>query len=120
MTWLNVTSVDSIVNEYLIASCGCSPETSTAIGLVAASSYHFFGSISYPSIISCGLRISKLGKTSVRYEVGIFEQGKDEVKAVGNLTHVFVEKSTGRPLPGGMPAKTRDGLARLLPLRSKL
>lgn len=61
-----------------------------------------------------GLRVNKLGKSSVTYEVGVFECGKEDVKAVGGYTHVFVERETNRPAATGMSEEFRRGLERLL------
>lgn len=60
------------------------------------------------------LRVNKLGKSSVTYEVGVFERGKEDVKAVGGYTHVFVERETNRPAASGISEKIRKGLERLL------
>lgn len=64
--------------------------------------------------IDLGLRVNKLGKSSVAYEVGVFEQGKDDVRAVGGYTHVFVEREKNRPAVNGMSDGIRRGLERLL------
>lgn len=58
------------------------------------------------------LRVNELGKSSVTYEIGVFEQGAEDVKAIGSITHVFVEREPNRPAASGMPQKTRDGLAK--------
>lgn len=75
--------IDSIVNAYLIEKCELNPETSDQIGLVVSSYCDYFGSVAYPSVLDLGLRVVKLGKSSVMYEVGIFDQGQDQVKVVG-------------------------------------
>jgi len=55
-----------------------------------------------------------LGKSSVLYEVGVFEQGREEVRAVGGSIHVFVEREGRRPAKEGMEMKMRQGLERIL------
>src|SRR5436309_4167165 len=85
--------IDSVINAYLIEHCGLEPATSAQIGLVVSSYCDFFGSVAYPAVVELGLRVLKLGKSSVLYEVGIFEQGQDTVKAVGGFIHVFVEQN---------------------------
>ena len=60
------------------------------------------------------MRVNRIGKTSVEYEVGIFQQGHDDVRAVGGFTHVFCDHRTGRPVPGGMGREIREGLERIL------
>jgi acyl-CoA thioester hydrolase len=106
--------IDSIVNAYLIDKCGMDPQSSKQVGLVVNSYCDFFGSVAYPSVVDLGLRAVNLGKSSVKYEVGIFEQGKEDVRAVGGSIHVFVEQDGRRPAKDGMEPKMRKGLAKLL------
>ncbi len=61
-----------------------------------------------------GLRVNKVGKSSVEYEVGVFAEGQSAVSAVGGYTHVFVEKSSRKPSEEGMDSTLRGGLAKLL------
>jgi acyl-CoA thioester hydrolase len=106
--------IDSVVNAYLIERCGLKPATSEQIGLVVSSYCDFFGSVAYPAVVDLGLRVLKLGKSSVLYEVGIFEQGQEAVRAVGGFIHVFVEQNGRRPAKEGMDATIRDGLEQIL------
>ena len=55
-----------------------------------------------------------MGTSSVTYEIGVFERGVEEVKAVGSFVHVFVDRERNRPVAGGMDATMRDGLRKLL------
>ncbi|KAI3529909.1 thioesterase superfamily protein [Colletotrichum filicis] len=105
---------DSVVNAYLIEHCGLSPLRSDQYGLVVHSHSDYFASIAYPAVAQLALRVNKLGKSSVTYEIALFEKGVDEVRAVGEFTHVFVERSTGRPTASGMEDEMRRGLQRLL------
>ncbi|TVY84325.1 hypothetical protein LSUE1_G000985 [Lachnellula suecica] len=112
---------DSIVNTYLINECGLHPPTSSQYGLVVHSHGDFFGSIAFPAIADLGLRVNKLGKSSVTYEIGLFERGGGEdVKAVGEMIHVFVDRETGRPAANGMDTNLKEGLQKLLVSKSKL
>ena len=105
---------DSIINFYLIEHCGLCPPKSPQIGLVVHSNADYFGSVGFPSMVDLGLRVNQLGNSSVTYEVGVFERGRKDVRAVGGYTHVFVERETNRPAGSGMPEKTRLGLEKLL------
>lgn len=105
---------DSIINTYLIEQCGLRPPLSSQIGLVVHSNSNYFGSVAFPSIVDLGLCVNKLGKSSVTYEIGLFERGKEDVRAVGGYTHVFVQKETNRPAASGMPEEIRRGLGKLL------
>ncbi|KAH6910858.1 thioesterase [Coprinopsis sp. MPI-PUGE-AT-0042] len=103
---------DSIVNAYLIEQCGLKPQESPLIGLVVSSYAQFFAPVGFPQILDLGLRVNKLGSSSVTYEVGVFEEGKDSPAAVGGYTHVFVASQSRKSTP--MAKETRDGLSRLL------
>ncbi|KAI0370785.1 thioesterase [Pilatotrama ljubarskyi] len=109
---------DSIVNTYLIKHAHLSPSSSPYIGLVVSSYCHFFSPLSFPAVLDLGLRVTSLGKSSVSYEVAVFEEGRDIPSAVGGYTHVFVDRITRKSAP--ITAETRDGLARLLPAAAKL
>ncbi len=80
----------------------------------------FFGSIAFPAVADLALRVNKLGKSSVTYEIGLFERGVKEVKSVGEIIHVFVDRDTGRPAANGMDASLKEGLQKLLVAKSKL
>jgi acyl-CoA thioester hydrolase len=103
-----------VVNAYLIERCGLKP-TDTAskdpIGLVVSSGCNYFSSLSFPQVVDLGLRVSKLGNSSVTYEVGFFAQGSDAVAAVGGFTHVFVDPKSRRPT--AMVENMRAGLKEL-------
>ena len=90
------------------------PQSSKQIGLVVSSYCDFFGSAAYPSVLDLGLRAVNLGRSSVKYEVGVFEQGKEGVRAVGGSVHVFVEQDNRRPSKHGMEPAMRKGLTELL------
>lgn len=94
--------------------CGLHPPTSSLIGLMVHSHCDYFAPVGFPAIVDMGLRVKKLGKNSVTYEIGLFEKGIEEVKAVGELVHVFVERDERRPRKEGMGEERRKGLERLL------
>jgi acyl-CoA thioester hydrolase len=58
--------------------------------------------------------VNKLGKSSVTYEIALFEKGVEEVKSVGRIVHVFVDRSTGRPATQGMNEQLKTGFGRIL------
>lgn len=106
--------IDSIINTYLIEQCGMDPRSSKQVGLVVNSYCDFFGSVAYPSVLDLGLRVVALGKSSVKWEVGVFERGQEDVRAVGGSTHVFVEQEGRRPAKSGIEPEMRRGLEKLL------
>ncbi|KAF8513584.1 HotDog domain-containing protein [Hysterangium stoloniferum] len=104
---------DTIINTYLIKYCGLNPLTSSTIGLAVATSCQYFRPLAFPQDIILGLRVNKLGRSSVVYEVAVFaaESPGDGPAAVGNFTHVFVDNKTRKPIPLGL--ELRSGLDRL-------
>lgn len=99
---------DSVVNTYLIKHTALSPPDSPQIGLVVSSYAHFFSPLSFPAVLDLGLRVTKLGSSSVSYEIAVFEEGSNVPSVVGGYTHVFVDRPTRRSaviLP-----ETRTGL----------
>lgn len=106
--------IDSVINAYLIEQCGMDPRSSKQVGLVVNSYCDFFGSVAYPSVLDLGLRVVALGKSSVKWEVGVFEKGQEDVRAVGGSTHVFVEQESRRPAQIGMDSEMRRGMTKLL------
>ncbi len=60
------------------------------------------------------LRVNKLGKSSVTYEVGVFEHGKEDVRAVGGFIHVFVDRKKNKPAANGMSSEIKEGLEKIL------
>lgn len=107
------SSFDSVVNAYLIENCGLDPPSSPEHPLAAHLHTDFFASIAYPAVAELALRVNKLGKSSVTYEIGLFEKGVAEIKAVGEFVHVFVERSTGKPAKTGMSDRLRRGLEKI-------
>ena len=78
------------------------------IGLVVDSACSFFQELSYPEIIDVGVAISKLGNSSVQYDLAIFKQGHEVASAQGHFVHVFVDRQTRKSTP--IPIKIRDAL----------
>jgi acyl-CoA thioester hydrolase len=99
---------DTVVNEYLLRAGVLDFERGSTIGLVVETQCNYFAPISFPERIEAGLRVTKLGNTSVRYEVAIFSAGADEASAQGHFVHVYVDRETRRPVP--LPEALRAAL----------
>lgn len=104
---------DTVVNRYLIDPGGLDFRNAAIVGIMAETMCRFHRSIAYPEAIEAGLRVGRLGKSSVRYEVGLFGLDEQEARAEGHLVHVFVERATNKPVP--IPAGIRSALERLVP-----
>lgn len=102
---------DSAVNRYLIEHGGLEPMTSPVIGLVVETGCIYFAPLSYPETVEAGLRVAKLGNTSVRYDIGIFAEGAETCAAQGHFIHVYVDARTRRP--SAMPVALRAALERI-------
>jgi acyl-CoA thioester hydrolase len=102
---------DTAINEYLIAHGGLDIHAGAVIGLCVESGCRFDASLSFPGQVAAGLRVAKLGGSSVRYEIGLFDAGSGALAAEGYFVHVFVDRRTRRPAP--IPEGVRDALTRL-------
>ena len=103
---------DTVINEYLIREGGLDPIRDGVIGICAESMCRFRHELTFPERIDAGLRVGKLGRSSVRYEIGLFRQGRDEPAASGYFVHVFVDRATTRSTP--IPEAIRAALMRLV------
>src|ERR1700754_1025964 len=97
---------DTVVNEYLLRGGVLDFSEGETIGLVVETRCNFFAPVVFPEPIEAGLRVEKLGNTSVRYEVAIFTQGSDVAAAQGHFVHVYVDRVMRRPVP--LPAPLVD------------
>jgi acyl-CoA thioester hydrolase len=89
---------DTAVNAYLIEQGVLDTNSGETIGLVVETQCNYFAPLSFPQVIEVGMRVASLGTSSVRYEIGIF--GKGELTAAkGHFVHVYVNKTTHRPVP---------------------
>jgi acyl-CoA thioester hydrolase len=99
---------DSAVNTYLIERGGLDIHDGSVVGFVVSSSCDYFASIAYPDLIEVGLRVAKLGNSSVQYELAVFKAGEDEACAAGRFVHVFVDRASN--LPVSIPEALREAL----------
>ncbi|QNN55592.1 acyl-CoA thioesterase [Diaphorobacter ruginosibacter] len=102
---------DTAVNGYLIEQGALDIHAGSTIGLVVETQCNYFASLAFPQTIEAGLRVSRLGSSSVRYEIGLFAQGEPMSAAVGHFVHVYVDRETRRPTT--LPEKLRQALAPL-------
>ena len=102
---------DTAVNHYLIEQDVLDIERSPVIGLVVETACQYFAPIAFPDIVNVGLRVGKLGASSVRYEIGIFRNEEDSASAQGHFVHVYVERASNRPTP--LPGDLRAALEKI-------
>lgn len=90
---------DTVVNEFLIARGTLDIHDGSAIGLVVETHCNYFSPVAFPEPITAGLCVVQLGKSSVRYEVGIFRADDAIASAQGHFVHVYVDRVTRQPTP---------------------
>lgn len=100
---------DTAVNQALIEAGVLDPLNSSVIGLVVETGCRYFSPLSFPDVIEAGLRVNRLGTSSVRYELGLFRAGEPEAAAAGHFVHVYVDREQRRPTP--IPNDVRTVLA---------
>lgn len=103
---------DTAVNTYLIEQGGLDIHDGEVVGFVVSSACDYFASIAFPECIEVGLRVGKLGNSSVQYELAVFKAGEEEARAAGRFVHVFVDRASNQPLP--IPGMLREAMQRLL------
>jgi acyl-CoA thioester hydrolase len=103
---------DTAVNGYLIAQGALDIAHGTTIGLVVETHCNYFKPVAFPDTLRAGLRVAKLGTSSVTYNVGIFRGDDDTASAQGHFVHVYVDRATNKPVP--LPEKLKQALKPLL------
>ena len=103
---------DTVVNQWLIEQGLLDFLESEVIGLVVETSCSYFQPVAFPDAIHAGLRVAHLGRSSVRYEVGLFRNDEPTVAAAGHFVHVYVDRVTNRPTP--LPEPMRAALTGLM------
>jgi acyl-CoA thioester hydrolase len=88
---------DSAVNAYLIEKGALDIHQGSTIGLVVETQCNYFAPLAFPQAVQAGIRVAKLGSSSVRYEIGIFGEG-EFTAAKGHFIHVYVDQITRKPV----------------------
>lgn len=103
---------DTVINRYLIDAGGLDIHADDVIGIAVETTCRFHQPVVFPDTIAAGLRVAKIGTSSVRYEVGLFRGTDAAPAATGHFVHVFVTRATQRPTP--IPERIRAALERIL------
>lgn len=88
---------DTVINGYLMQHGGLDYAHGETVGFAVETHCQFMKPIRFPEVVEAGLRVAKLGNSSVRYEIGIFKPDEDDPAAVGYFVHVFVNRQTNQP-----------------------
>jgi acyl-CoA thioester hydrolase len=96
---------DTVVNRYLIEQGVLDIHRGTVIGLVVETGCHYFAPLAFPQTVDAGLRVARLGTSSVRYEIGLFADDSQRAAAQGHFVHVYVDRESRRPAPLAQPLR---------------
>lgn len=102
---------DTAVNCFLIDHAGLDIHAGTVIGLVVETGCNYFAPLAYPQTIETGLRVARIGSSSVQYELGLFAEGQNGPAAQGRFVHVYVDRETRRPV--ALPDAMRSALEKI-------
>jgi acyl-CoA thioester hydrolase len=103
---------DTAVNRYLIDAGALDIQAGAIIGLVVQTQCHYFDSLAFPQTVHAGIRVAHLGRSSVRYEIGLYADNAPRSAAAGSFVHVYVDRASRRPVP--VPDALRAALAPLI------
>jgi acyl-CoA thioester hydrolase len=99
---------DSAANRYLIEEGGLDIHEGDIVGFVVSSGCDYHAPIAYPDRIEAGLRVDRLGNSSVQYGIAIFRAGEAAAVAHGHFVHVFVDRASNRSV--AIPPHLRQAL----------
>ena len=102
---------DTVINGYLIDPGGLDIHGGPVIGVCAESACRYRAAFTFPESVEAGLRVQHLGRSSVRYEIGLFKAGAEAAAAEGHFVHVFVDRKSMSPVP--IPEAIRMALERI-------
>ena len=102
---------DTAVNRYLIDQGVLDIHKSDVIGLVVETQCRYYSSIAFPDDVIAGIAVTKLGNSSVRYEVGLFLGDTQKPSAQGHFVHVYVDRASQTPV--ALPAALRATLQKI-------
>jgi acyl-CoA thioester hydrolase len=104
---------DTVVARFLLGSNAIDMQASPVVGVVVETLCRYHAPIAFPETVTAGLRVERLGNTSIRYAIGIFREAEETVRAEGHFVHVYVDRATlTRPM--SLPEKLREAAALLL------
>ena len=107
---------DSAITGWLITGAGADVLALPELGVVAESGCRFFRELEYPRRLDVGVRVERLGTSSITYALGLFDAELEELAALGHWVHVYIDRTSRSPV--SIPAAVRDLLARAEMLRA--
>ncbi len=107
---------DTAVNHYLINTAGLDIHNASIVGFVVNSQCNYLAPIAFPDAIEIGLRVNRIGNSSVTYGLAVFKKGEIQASAYGSFVHVFVNRKEQRSV--SIPLNIRAALEALLILEN--
>ena len=107
-TWFDTSLTTLAIERGILRAPG-----QTSIGLCIASGCEFLAPVDFPQTVDVGIRLGRIGNSSLRYELAIFARESETPAAVGYFIHVYVDAATRRsaPLAEAQKAAVADLLA---------
>jgi acyl-CoA thioester hydrolase len=102
---------DTGINGWLVEEGLLDFRHGRQVGLVVETGCRYFSEMAFPDIVTAGIRVARIGTSSVRYEIGLFRNEDHIAAAEGFFVHVYVDAKTRRPMP--LEDRMRDSLAAL-------
>ncbi len=102
---------DSAVNATLIDEFGFDPNEDASVYYVVETGCSFHAGVAFPGVLDIGVRVARLGSSSVSYEIAVFGEGEELAAATGRFVHVMVDRETERPVP--IPSSHREHFTRV-------
>jgi acyl-CoA thioester hydrolase len=103
---------DTVINKYLIEEGGLDIHAGAVVGYAVETLCRFHRQLAFPDLVEAGLRVAHLGRSSVRYEIGLYRGGDALPAATGHFVHVFVDRAENKSV--AIPAPIRAALERLV------
>jgi len=103
---------DTAVNQLLIERGVLDIHAGAVVGFVVETGCTYFSPVSFPDVVHVGIRVARIGASSVRYEVGLFRNDDPQIAAAGHFVHVYVDRASQQATP--IPQATRRVLETLV------
>nr|WP_231996921.1 MULTISPECIES: thioesterase family protein [Mycobacterium] len=108
---------DTAINAWINTSTGLDPLTTPALGIVAESGCRYFSELHFPEGLTVGVAVTRLGRSSVTYRLGVFRAARDgqaqPITALGHWVHVYVDRASRKPIEIPDPIRSLLSTARV-------
>ncbi|BBX98755.1 acyl-CoA thioesterase [Mycobacterium lacus] len=109
---------DTAINAWINTATGLDPISMPSLGIVAESGCRYFSELHFPQSLVVGLAVTRLGRSSVTYRLGVFKEarqnrGPQPITALGHWVHVYVDRTSRKPVPIPDPVRSVLSTARV-------